>query len=152
MKLLDILPQKAIISELKARHKKEVLEELCRKVADIEGLEKEPLLEVLLEREKLGSTGIGDGIAIPHGKSNNVKSLLIACGRSSAGVDFESMDGKPTTIFFLLIAPDSSAGIHLKALAKISRLLKDSSFRQEFMSAGGPEDIYELIASRDSDF
>jgi nitrogen PTS system EIIA component len=152
MNLLDILKKEAIIPELKGRHKKEVLEELCQVVSDIEGIKKQALLEVLLERERLGSTGIGDGIAIPHGKSKALNELMIACARSREGVDFESMDGKPTHLFFVLVAPENTAGIHLKALAKISRLLKDSSFRQEFLAASGAEEMYELIASRDSAF
>ena len=152
MHLLDILKIEAIVPELQARHKEEVLSELCGVVAEVENLPKEPLIEILLEREKLGSTGIGDGIAIPHGKSKIIKDLLVACGRSKEGVDFESMDGRPTHLFFLLMAPENSAGVHLKALAKISKLLKDPSFRQEFLAAKGPEEIYELIASRDSAF
>ena len=152
MKLLDILKKEAIIPELSARHKKELLEEMCSILASQEGLEAEPLLKVLLEREKLGSTGIGDGIAIPHGKSTNLKKLLVAFGRSTAGLDFESMDGKPTHLFFLLMAPNNSAGDHLKVLAKISRLLKDVSFRQGLMEAEGVTGIYNLIASRDEEF
>ena len=92
MKLLDILDRNAIIPELTSRHKKGVLEELCRALARQKEIDKEALLEVLLEREKLGTTGIGDGIAIPHGKSDRVKEITIACGRSKEGVDFESMD------------------------------------------------------------
>jgi PTS system nitrogen regulatory IIA component len=152
MKLLDILKKEAIIPELTARHKKEVLEELCAVVADMKGLRKEPLLEVLLDREKLGSTGIGDGVGIPHGKSRLITDLLIACGRSREGVEFESMDGEPTHLFFLLLAPEDTTGVHLKALAKISRLLKDPTFRQEFLDAPGVTEIYDLIASRDSAF
>ena len=91
-------------------------------------------------------------MAIPHGKSPLTNQLLIACGRSKKGVDFESMDGKPTHLFFLLIAPEDSAGMHLKALAKVSRLLKDPSFRQEFLDAPGPREMYEIIAARDSGF
>lgn len=152
MRLLEILKKDAIIPDLTARHKKEVLDELCVKLAEAQGLEKEPLLDVLLEREKLGSTGIGDGIAIPHGKTSHVKNLVITCGRSREGVNFESMDGKPTRIFFVLVAPEDSAGIHLKALAKISRLLKDPSFRQEFLAAEGAAEILDVIANRDSEF
>ena len=152
MTLLDILKKEAIIPELKARYKKEVLEELCLKVADAEGIKKDALLEVLLDRERLGSTGIGEGIAIPHGKSRLVNSLHVACGRSNEGVDFDSMDGKPTHLFFLLVAPENTAGVHLKALAKISRLLKDPSFRQEFLAAPGALEMYDIIAARDTSF
>lgn len=152
MKLLDLLRPEAVVSELAAKNKKQVLDELCQVVSRQEGLNPGPLLEVLLERERLGSTGIGDGIAIPHGKTDLTDHLLVACGRSSDGVEFESMDGKPTHIFFLLIAPENTAGAHLKALAKISRLLKDQAFRQEFMAAPGAPEIFELIAARDDDF
>jgi len=152
MKLLEIMKKEAILPELAAQHKKEALEELCAALATQERLDAAPLLEVLLEREKLGSTGIGDGIAIPHGKTGITDKLLVACGRSREGVDFDSMDGKPTHIFFLLLAPEKTAGAHLKALAKISRLLKDSSFRQELLDAPGASEIYDLIASRDDDF
>ena len=152
MKLLDILKKNAIVPDLTSKHKKEVLEELCHALEEVEAVDRASLLKVLLEREKLGSTGIGDGIAIPHGKSKLVNKLLVACGRSREGVDFESMDGKPTHLFFLLIAPEDTAGVHLKVLAKISRLLKDSSFRQEFLASAGADDMYELISSRDSDF
>jgi PTS system nitrogen regulatory IIA component len=152
MHLLDILKAEAIIPDLAARHKKEALDELCRTVAELEGVDKEPLLEVLLEREKLGSTGIEDGIAIPHGKTGIINKMLMACGRSMGGVDFDSIDGKPTHIFFLLIAPENSSGVHLKALAKISRLLKDPSFRQELMALSDSAQIYDLIARRDTAF
>ncbi|MDY6852189.1 MAG: PTS sugar transporter subunit IIA [Thermodesulfobacteriota bacterium] len=152
MKLLDIMKKGAILPELAARHKKEALEELCAVLAAQEGLDAAPLLEVLLEREKLGSTGIGEGIAIPHGKTGSTDKLLVACGRSHEGVDFDSMDGKPTHIFFLLLAPENTAGAHLKALAKISRLLKDSSFRRDMLDAPGAPEIYDLIVSRDDDF
>ena len=152
MKLLDILKKEAIIPELSAGQKKEVLEELCHVLAHNEGLTQGPLVEVLMDRERLGSTGIGEGIAIPHGKSDLVKNLTICCGRSSQGVDFESMDGRPTHLFFLLLAPENTTGVHLKALAKISRLLKDPSFRQEFMAAADAAEMYDLIASRDGEF
>lgn len=152
MHLLDILKRETIIPELTARHKKEVLDELCQPVAALEGVDKNPLLEVLLEREKLGSTGIEDGIAIPHGKTGAIDRMLMVCGRSKAGVDFDSIDGKPTHIFFLLIAPENSSGVHLKALAKISRLLKDASFRQELMAVSDSAQIYDLIAQRDTAF
>jgi len=152
MKLMDLMDKKAIIPELTGKGKKEVLAELCQVVADQEGLETAPLLEVLLEREKLGSTGIGEGIAIPHGKTTATDKLLVACGRSLQGVDFDSMDGKPTHIFFLLLAPENTAGAHLKALAKISRLLKDSDFRSKLLTASGTDEIYQLIASKDDDF
>jgi len=152
MKLTDLLKEQAVIPGLAGRGKKEVLGELCSALASQEKVDPEPLLEVLLEREKLGSTGIGDGIAIPHGKSDNIDKILIAFGRSLAGVDFDSLDGQPVHLFFLILAPGNSTGIHLKVLAKISRLLKDISFRKELLAAKGRAEIYKSIASRDDDF
>jgi PTS system nitrogen regulatory IIA component len=110
------------------------------------------MVDVLLDREKLGSTGIGDGIAIPHGKLKGLESLVISFGRSRGGIDFESIDGKPVHIFFLLMAPESSTGQHLKALAKISRMLKDPEFRSDLMSAKNTEEIYRKIAEKDDSY
>ncbi|MDH4267535.1 MAG: PTS sugar transporter subunit IIA, partial [Deltaproteobacteria bacterium] len=107
------------------------------------------LMEILLERESLGSTGIGEGVAIPHGKSKEVKRLLASFGRSLAGMDFQAMDGKPTHLFFLLVAPENSAGIHLKALARISRLMKDNVFRKRLMEVNSGEEIYSLFSAED---
>ncbi|HQC23908.1 MAG TPA: PTS sugar transporter subunit IIA, partial [Syntrophales bacterium] len=107
---------------------------------------------VLLEREKLGSTGIGDGIAIPHGKLKGLERLVISFGRSRQGVDFDAIDGKPVHIFFLLMAPESSTGQHLKALAKISRMLKDPGFRSDLMAAENAEEIYRKIAEKDESY
>ncbi|MBW1708727.1 MAG: PTS sugar transporter subunit IIA [Deltaproteobacteria bacterium] len=152
MKLTDILKETATISELSGRNKKEVLGELCAALASQEQLDPEPLLKVLLEREKLGSTGIGDGIAIPHGKCEDITKILIAFGRSLEGIDFESLDGQPVHLFFLILAPGNSTGIHLKVLAKISRLLKDASFRKDLSAAAGSSEIYKIIASRDDEF
>jgi PTS system nitrogen regulatory IIA component len=110
------------------------------------------MIEVLLDREKLGSTGIGDGIAIPHGKLKGLDSLVIAFGRSHDGIDFDSIDGKPVHIFFLLMAPESSTGQHLKALAKISRMLKDPAFRSNLMSAKSTEELYRNISDKDESY
>ncbi|MDH3801907.1 MAG: PTS sugar transporter subunit IIA, partial [Deltaproteobacteria bacterium] len=115
-------------------------------------LDKEALVEVLLERERLGSTGIGDGIAIPHGKVQDLDELVLSFGRSSQGIEFDSMDGRPTHLFFLLIAPENSAGIHLRALAKISRLLKSSHFRQRLLEAGTEEELFQVIQEEDKEF
>jgi len=153
MKLTEILTEEQIVADLEGRAKKAVMEELCRLlVSSHPELDQERLLEVLLERERLGSTGIGDGIAIPHGKMPELENLLLAFGRSRAGVDFDSLDGKPAHLFFLVVAPDRSAGIHLKALARISRLLKSYSVRQELMEAKDAGDIYRVIKAQDEEF
>ena len=124
MKLTDILDEENIIPELKARDKKKAIEELADSIVKSNSLDKDSLVRVLLERESLGSTGIGDGVAIPHGKFHGIKDPVISFGRSKTGLDFESMDGQPVFLFFLLVAPEDSASIHLKALAKIAKLLK----------------------------
>ena len=150
MKIADILSGSSVISELSSKNKKEVLEELVSVMAEQDKrINKEELIEVLMERERLGSTGIGDGVAIPHGKLKNINALLASFGRSIDGVDFESIDGKPTHLFFLLVAPENSAGIHLKALARISRLLKDDSFRKDLMEGKSEGVLFQTIIERD---
>lgn len=153
MKILDILDKRMIVSHLTASDKVGVLRELVRALAQVEKeVDGERMLEILLERESLGSTGIGEGVAIPHGKSKDVKKLLASFGRSLPGIDFQSMDGKPAHLFFLLVAPENSAGIHLKALARISRLMKDQSFRKRLMEANSAEEIYALFSEGDEKY
>ena len=153
MKILDILDKECIIPELRSRTKEEVLEELTGALLDCKAhLDKDALVEVLLERERLGSTGIGDGIAIPHGKVQDLDELVLSFGRSTQGIEFDSMDGRPTHLFFLLIAPENSAGIHLRALAKISRLLKSSRFRQRLLEAETEEELFQVIHEEDKEF
>jgi PTS system nitrogen regulatory IIA component len=113
-------------------------------------LDAETLAAVLAERERLGSTAIGDGIAIPHGKIAGVNRILGVFGRHLKGVDFESLDGKPTHLFFLLVAPEDSTSLHLKALARVSRLFKDNSFRDQLIKARDGAEIYRLIVDEDS--
>ena len=152
MKLSEIFRPEYILSDLKAHDKKGALEELSQIIREQEpSLNKGSLLQVLLERERLGSTGIGDGIALPHGKSKSIDRLLISFGRSLEGLDFDAIDEQPAYLFFLLLAPENSAGIHLKALAKISRMLKDGNFRRQLMGAKSREEIYGLIIDRDEE-
>ncbi len=149
MKILDILNKDCIIPELSSQSKEEVLEELTGALLTCKAdLNREALVEVLLERERLGSTGIGDGIAIPHGKIQDLDELILSFGRSTRGIEFDSMDGRPTHLFFLLIAPENSAGIHLRALAKISRLLKSAHFRQRLLEAGNKEELFQVHPGR----
>jgi PTS system nitrogen regulatory IIA component len=150
MKILDILDKQMIIPQLASTSKEGVLRELIRAIAHVEKqVDENRLMEILLERESLGSTGIGEGVAIPHGKSKDVKRLLASFGRSLAGMDFQAMDGKPTHLFFLLVAPENSAGTHLKALARISRLMKDNVFRKRLMEVSSGEEIYSLFSAAD---
>ena len=153
MKITDILDEASIIQDLRSTSKKGVLEELSDVLVEGGKLpDRDKVVEVLLDREKLGSTGIGDGIAIPHGKMKGIKDLVISFGRSTKGINFESIDNKPTHLFFLLVAPENSAGIHLKALARISRLLKDPSFRSRLMEAKDRRDLFTIIAEEDEKF
>ncbi len=150
MKLSELLNIKSIIPELASKDKKGVLEELAGSIALQElSVDKNTLVKVLIEREQLGTTGIGDGIAIPHGKLSNIDQPLISFGRSRDGLDFDSMDGQPSYLFFLLIAPDNSSGVHLQVLAKIANLLKSSTFRKELMDAGNTEELYNTIIRTD---
>ncbi len=153
MKLSEILEENYIIPDLKAIDKKRVLEELSDAIISHEpSLDKSSLVKVLLERERLGSTGIGDGVAIPHGKFHGISHPIISFGRSREGLDFESMDGEPAFLFFLLVAPEDSASVHLKALAKIARILKNSSFRKVLMEAPTRKELYETIIQNDEEF
>jgi PTS system nitrogen regulatory IIA component len=152
MKLSEIIDEENIVPELQAKDKKGVLEELAHVLSSHEpSINKSDLVKVLLERERLGSTGIGDGVAIPHGKMNGVKNPIISFGRSRKGLDFDSMDGQPAHLFFLLVAPENSAGLHLKALAKIAKLLKSSAFRKKLIEADSRGDIYQAIIKTDEE-
>jgi PTS system nitrogen regulatory IIA component len=150
MKILDFLRADAIISSLAAHSKEEVLQELVEPIANSNpDLDREGLVRTLLERENLGSTGIGGGIAIPHGKFEGLDSLLASFGKSEAGIDFSSMDNKPAHLFFLLVAPKNSAGEHLKALARISRLFKDPLLKNGLLQAGSRDEILSLLEEYD---
>ncbi len=152
MRIIQLLDKGSILPDLRATGKREVLEELAAAaVAALPGQKLEKVVEVLLERERLGSTGIGDHIAIPHGKLPNLSGLKLVFGRSRRGVDFEAMDGKPSHLFFLLLAPSNSAGLHLQALAKISRMLMSQSFRDNLMQAAGPAELWTLLAEKDEE-
>jgi PTS system nitrogen regulatory IIA component len=152
MKILDVLHKEAILADLEAQDKKGILEELVAPVARISGVNHKDLVRVLMERERLGSTGIGGGIGIPHGKLNDLKSLVLGFGLSRQGVDFESIDGKPTHIFFLLVAPEDSTGLHLKVLAQVSRTLKNELFRERLLNAADRDEIVSVIEEEDEEF
>jgi len=153
MKLSDIMEEDNLIPDLKARDKKRVIEELAEAIVKNKpSLDKDSLVRVLLERESLGSTAIGDGVAIPHGKFHGITMPIISFGRSLNGLDFESIDGQPVFLFFLLVAPEDSASVHLKALARIAKLLKDSTFRRSLMEAHTREELYKIIIQNDEEF
>ena len=152
MKITDFLREKAISVELQAKDKEGVIREMVQllvKAGEIKPADEEKIVPVLLAREALGSTGIGQGVGIPHGKSNVVRQLVGAFGISRRGVNFDSLDGETAQIFFLLLAPEDSAGPHLKALARISRLLKDRYFRDSLKEAKDEKQVIKIIQQED---
>ena len=151
MKIMDILVRDAVILNLDVRTKREALEEMSAALAKVEPqIEADRLLEVLLEREALQSTGIGEGVAIPHGKMAGLDRLVASFARSPGGIDFESIDGRPTQHFFLLVVPEHSGGQYLKALARISRFFRDAAFRQQLVDAENLEDVARAIEEEDA--
>jgi PTS system nitrogen regulatory IIA component len=152
MKLVPFLSAETIEPDLKSTDRRGVLSELAGLITRAGQVpEGTDLLTILENREELGSTGIGDGIAIPHVRLKNLDVLRVAVGRSAGGVQFEAIDGKPVHLFFLLLAPEDSTGTHLRALAKVSRLLKNSSARRELLAAGSSREILEIIAKEDEE-
>ena len=152
MKITDVLDKEAILADLKAQNKKGILEELVAPVAEIANVNQEALVKVLMERERLGSTGIGGGIGIPHGKMKDLEALVLGFGLSRKGVDFESLDRQPTHIFFLLVTPENSTGLHLKLLARISRILKNDPFKSRLLNAADGDEIFNIIKEEDEEF
>ncbi|OGR89286.1 MAG: hypothetical protein A2992_02640 [Elusimicrobia bacterium RIFCSPLOWO2_01_FULL_59_12] len=150
LKVLDFLDPASVVVDLAATHKRAALEELASlleksgKVRDAKAT-----VDILLEREKLGSTGIGQGIAIPHAKTDQTTQVAAAFGLSRRGVQFDALDGEPVYIFFLLVAPPDAAGLHLKALARISRLLKDKFFRQSLRDVKDAVEVLKIIRDED---
>jgi len=149
MKIGEILTPESVLTELRGQTKPEILRELAGCLASGQALNADELAAALGERERLGSTAIGDGIAIPHGKIRGVTRIVGAFGRKLKGVDFDSLDGNPTHLFFVLVAPEDSASLHLKALARVSRLFRDGSFRDHLLAAPDAKEIYRLILEED---
>jgi PTS system nitrogen regulatory IIA component len=148
MKLSDYLAKELILPELKSATKSDVLNELVAPLGEqYPEMDTDHAVRVLLDRERLGSTGIGDGIAIPHGKLEDLEKVIVIVGRSRNGVEFEALDHGPCTIFFLVLAPEQVAGMHLRVLAQISRLLKDEEFRKAFLAADDLEALWALLKS-----
>jgi len=153
VKITDFLSVKTVIPALANHEKNAVVQELAEWVAvNYPGLERQKVLDVLLERERISTTAIGEGVAIPHGKLPGVERVLGVFARSPRGVDFASLDGGLTHLFFVLIAPENAAADHLKALARISRLLKDESFRRRLMAGQTSDELFAIIAAEDDKF
>jgi nitrogen PTS system EIIA component len=153
LKITDFINLQSVIPALQSRDKSTAIEEMAGCLADCyRQLDRQKVLDVLLDRERISTTAIGEGVAIPHGKLAGVDRVLGVFARSPAGVDFASLDGEPTHLFFALIAPENAAADHLKALARISRLLKDDEFRRQLNEAQTQQELYEIIAREDDKF
>ncbi len=152
MNLTQILRPALIKVPLEGKDKKSVIAELVD-LLDANGLllDKDAALEAVLVREQTRSTGIGSGIAIPHGKCKAVRELVISVGIVPGGIDFESVDGKPVSIIILLVSPVDQTGPHIQALAQISRLMLDESFRQMLEKAASAEEVYELLKTKENE-
>jgi nitrogen PTS system EIIA component len=151
MKIAEILTKEHIIKDLKSCDKESVLDELSNFLKDKgEVPNKEELLLALIEREKLGSTGIGENVAIPHAKISAIDKIITVFARSQIGVEFESLDQKPVNFIYLILAPENSTGQHLKALARISRLFKNPSLRESVLHANEIDQIYSILVDEDS--
>jgi PTS system nitrogen regulatory IIA component len=150
LKITDFLDSNMVIPHLQGRDKASVVKEMAEwLVRSLPALDGEKLVKVLLEREKIGSTAIGEGVAIPHGKLPEIDRVHGVFARSPEGVDFDSVDGYRTHLFFLLVAPEHSPGDHLKALARISRLLQDAEFRARLMKASSAAELFNAITAED---
>ncbi len=149
MKIGTILRPENVLLDIQASTKKDILTVLAGPIAKANGIDLGEMVNVLLNREKLGSTGIGEGVAIPHGKVSGLPSIAASIGISPEGLKFDALDGKPCHIFFLLVAPNDSISGHLKALARASMLLKDPEMRSRMLAAATTEDLFNIIMDRD---
>lgn len=148
MKLADVLRPEAVIADLQGGTGAEVLAELCRPLAARLGLDAGRLVGTLLDRERLGSTSVGDGVAIPHGRLTGLPCQVAAFGRSP-GVDFRAADGRPVQLFMVLFAPENAAGAHVQVLARVSRLFRSAAFREAILAAPDAAAIHRLIEAED---
>jgi PTS system nitrogen regulatory IIA component len=150
MEIRDLLQPEAVIADLKASNKKQLLTELARYASRITGVNDRKIFETLLERERLGSTGVGSGIAIPHGKLSDFKRLYGVFARLERPVDFDSIDEQPVDLIFLLLAPEGAGADHLKALARVSRLLRDSSMCEKLRGAETADGLYMVLTQSEA--
>ncbi len=145
MEISDLIEPRAVVATLRAANKKQVLQEIARRAAEITGEAERAIFDVLIERERLGTTGVGSGIAIPHGKLAGLKRLYGLFARLETPIDFESIDGQPVDLIFLLLAPGGAGADHLKALARVSRLLRDRAVCDKLRGSDSPEALYALL-------
>ena len=147
MDLSDLLRPEAVLPALHAQSKKQVLQEVCATAASLTGLAEREVFDTILQRERLGSTGVGQGVAIPHGKLRAMDRLIGVFARLVRPVEFESLDDQPVDLVFLLIAPESAGADHLKALARIARVLRDGAFAQKLRAAQDAGELYRILTS-----
>jgi PTS system nitrogen regulatory IIA component len=145
MDITEILSEEGVIAHLRAGSKKQALQELARQAAEIADLDERTVFDALLERERLGTTGVGLGIAIPHAKLPNIDRLYALFARLDQPVDFDAIDEQPVDLMFLLLAPESAGADHLKALARVSRLLRNQTVCEKLSGADSAEAIYALL-------
>jgi PTS system nitrogen regulatory IIA component len=145
MEINELISAESVIPDLRASSKKQALQDLARRAADITGLHERAIFDVLMERERLGTTGVGNGIAIPHGKMANLDRLYGLFARLEHSVDFQSIDEQPVDLIFLLLAPESAGADHLKALARVSRLLRDGSVCEKLRGTNDAEALFALL-------
>jgi len=146
MNLLDLISPRCIKVPLEAKNKTEAISELVEMAASVKQLpHRQAIFEALMEREEVGSTGIGHGVALPHAKCVEVKEICVACGIAPEGVDFDALDQEPVYIFFLILAPRSAPGQHLKVMASLTRMLSKASAREELLKASNADDAYSIL-------
>jgi PTS system nitrogen regulatory IIA component len=146
MEITDLITADAVVANLHATSKKQVLQELSRRAADITGEHERAIFEVLMERERLGTTGVGAGIAIPHGKLQSLEKLHGLFARLEQPVDFQAIDERPVDLIFLLLAPESAGADHLKALARVSRILRDNKVCEKLRGTDTPDALYAILS------
>lgn len=150
MRIEDILKESCVVDDIKSDNKRDVIYELVGVLKDAGLIENaDSAVNVILEREKLGSTGVGDGVAIPHGKMRSIRTMVCVFGRSRKGVDFDALDRKPVHFFVLLLAPEDSASMHLKMLSRISKILRDPSLRKKLAEPVNAHEIYVKLIEED---
>lgn len=150
MEIVDLISEQSVIANLRAGSKKNALQDLAKRAAEITGLHERAIFDVIMGRERLGTTGVGNGIAIPHGKLANMERLYGLFARLERAIDFDSIDDRPVDLIFLLLAPESAGADHLKALAQISRLLRDKNICEKLRGTDTPEALYALLTDSTS--
>lgn len=153
MKISDFLERKTIIPNLHSQTKPDVIKELAEKIATVyPNINEERLVEVLMDREKLCSTAVDSGVAIPHAKLSGISNIIVGLGRSTDGIDFDSLDSKKTHLFIVLIAPENSTGSHIQLLARISKIFKNPDLRASLMNCESQDEIYESVTMEDAEY